>query len=57
MNIKRTPEKDKEIVDKLIEWFEEYNCYDGETLCQDDECLTEAPYLLAEILDDYLNKD
>lgn len=44
---------DKQIVDKLIQWFEDFNCYDGETLCQDDDCLIEAPYLLADILDEF----
>ena len=53
MNIERTPEKDKEIVDKLVKWFEEHNCYDGETLCQDDDCIIDAPNLLADILDEY----
>ena len=53
MNIKRSPEIDKAIVDELIKWFEEHNCYDGETLCQNDECIIDAPYLLANILDKY----
>lgn len=44
---------DKQIVDKLIQWFEDFNCYDGETLCQDDDCLIEAPYFLADILDEF----
>jgi len=53
MNIKRSPEIDKEIVDKLVKWFEEHNCYDGETLCQDDDSIIDAPNLLADILDEY----
>lgn len=44
---------DKQIVDKLIQWFKDFNCYDGETLCQDDDCLIEAPNLLADILDEF----
>ena len=43
----------KQIVDKLIQWFEDFNCYDGESLCQDDDCIIEAPYLLANILDEF----
>lgn len=44
---------DKQIVDKLIQWYEDFNCYDGESLCQDDDCIIEAPNILADILDEF----
>lgn len=57
LRTKRTSEIDKQIVDKLIQWYEEHNCYDGERLCQNDECIVDAPYILADILDEFLVKD
>lgn len=57
LRVRRSNELDKQIVDKLIQWYEEHNCYDGECLCQDDECIVDAPYFLADILDEFLVKD
>ena len=57
LKIQRSNELDKQIVDKLIQWYEEHRCYDGECLCQDDDSIIDAPNILADILDNYLVKD
>jgi hypothetical protein len=53
-NIERSVETDKAIVDEILLWCKENQVTSGEVLCQDDECIVDAPYLISDIIDKYL---
>lgn len=55
--IKRSAEQDKKIVDTLIKWYKDMGCMYAECLMQDDDAVTEAPVILANILDDILKPE
>lgn len=38
----------------LIEWYSEYELFDGETIMQNDNGLIEAPVVLSEIADNII---
>jgi len=42
------------VFEAVVNWFKKYQCYSGEEIMQDDECLLNAPELLADIADDTL---
>jgi hypothetical protein len=42
------------VVEAIINWCNKYQCNSGEMLCQDDDCMIESPYLVADIIDDIL---
>lgn len=44
----------RKVVDTIIQWCNKYNCTGGEMLCQDDDCMIESPYLVADIIDNVL---
>lgn len=52
--IERSSEIYKAIVDEILLWCKEHKVTSGETLCQDDECVIDAPYLISDIVDKYL---
>lgn len=52
--IKRSPEIDEAIVDEILLWCKENQVTSGEALCQDDDCIVDAPYLISAIIDKYL---
>lgn len=44
----------RKVVDKIIQWCNKYECTGGEMLCQNDDCIIESPYLVADIIDNIL---
>lgn len=50
----RSPEKDAEIVDRLIEWYRQVNAVDGESIMQSDEPQIEAAPFLADLADNVI---
>jgi len=54
VSYKSNIEKNKQIVEKIIEWCKKYNVSSGESLMQRDDPVIEAPVLIAEIIDDIL---
>ena len=48
----RTPEKDAEIVDRLLEWYKKVSAVSGECIMQSDTPQLEAAPLLADLADD-----
>jgi len=52
VTVERTPEKDREVVMRLIEWYRKNNAVDGEVIFQSDRCHETACELLAELADD-----
>lgn len=53
-NIERSAETDKAIVDEILLWCKENQVTAGEALCQNDDCIVDAPYLISDIIDKYL---
>lgn len=56
-SIQYTPESANEILDKVIEWMQHKNHYasaHGEGIMQSDDCLIDAPQLIANIVDKIL---
>ena len=49
-----TSEMKEAVYKKVIQWIEEHHAFAGEVLCQSDECIIDAPNLLAEIVDDII---
>lgn len=49
-----SPEAAQKTVEAIINWCKEYNISSGESLVQTDNGLIEAPYLVANIIDDIL---
>lgn len=49
-----TEEKKDQIVEAVLKWCIEHECTSGEMLCQDDDCIIDAPELLSDIIDDIL---
>jgi len=47
--------KKEEITNKILEFCFKHNCFCGETLMQDDDCLIESADLIADIIDDIIN--
>lgn len=45
----RTPEKDKEIADKVFEWFRKAEMYHPESLGQSDHTFLEGPTLIMDL--------
>lgn len=53
-----TSEKiNQQVVDWIIEWFKEHDCYNGEVICSSDDCQIYAANLLGQIADDILKID
>ena len=52
--IERSAKTDKAIVDEILRWCKENQVTTGEALCQDDDCIVDAPYLISDIIDKYL---
>lgn len=47
-----SPEAHKEVFDYLVQnFYKKYQSFDGETICQSDDCMIEAHQVLAEIAD------
>lgn len=46
-----TEDKKDKIIEHLMKYIKNHDCIDGEHLMQDDECLTDAPNVLCDILD------
>lgn len=44
----------EKVVEAVINWCNQHQCYSGEMLCQDDNCLIESPYLISNIIDNIL---
>ena len=40
------------IFEKLLAWYKEHKCYDGEAITQNDDCQVYAVDILAELADD-----
>jgi len=56
-SINYSPETADEILDKIIAWMEHKDHYasaHGEGIMQNDECIIDAPNLIADIVDDIL---
>lgn len=51
IDFKWTPEKKDEVIKRLEAWIIKYGATAGEVICQDDNCLIEAPYLIADLVD------
>lgn len=49
-----TPEKESLVFNKVIDYCIKNNCFAGEVLQQDDDCLIEAPNLLSDIIDNII---
>ena len=49
-----TKETLKEVVNEIFNYMETYNCYHGESLHQDDDCIIYAPDVLSNIIDNIL---
>lgn len=47
----------RKTVEAIINWCNRYRCDSAETLCQDDDCMIESPYLVAYIIDNILKFD
>lgn len=46
---------EKELIfERIVKYMEDNNCFSGESLHQDDECLISAPDVLSDIIDDIL---
>ncbi len=52
VTVERTPEKDYEVVMRLIEWYRKNSAVDGEVIFQSDRCHETACELLAELADE-----
>ena len=48
------PTMKDEVFARIIKYCTEHNCFEGETLQQDDDCLLDAPNVLSEIIDDII---
>lgn len=44
----------KKVMYEIFNYMEKYNCYSGEKLHQDDDCIIYAPEVLSEIIDNIL---
>ena len=44
-------DKKNEIIEELLTYFDEHSCWRGEAIHQNDDAISEAPTVLAEILD------
>ena len=49
-----TEEKKDAIIERLLKFCKEEQCVSGETLCQSDSCLIEAPNVLCDMIDDIM---
>ena len=54
MKIEWTPEKRIEVCDVLSEWLIKHNACSGECICQDDDCIIDAPELISTLVDDII---
>lgn len=46
--------KKNEIIEVLLNYFDDHACWYGEALCQNDDAIIDAPEILAEILDNII---
>lgn len=50
--IQYSPEVAQQVLDKIVKWMNEHpSAHSGEGICQNDECLIDAPELIASIVD------
>lgn len=50
--IEYSPEVAQKVLDKILKWMNEHSsAHSGEGICQNDECLIDAPELIASIVD------
>lgn len=50
-------DKKNEIIEALLNYFDEHSCWIGEAIHQDDDAIIEAPTVLAEILDNIIQPE
>lgn len=42
------------VMNRIFKYMQENNCFHGETLHQDDECILDAPNVLSDVIDNIL---
>ncbi len=42
------------VFDRVLEYFKEFESFHGESICQRDDTIIDAPYVLSDIADDIL---
>lgn len=57
ITINITDEKKDLILERIIKYCKEHDCYCGETLHQSDDCLIYAPDVLSDIIDNILKPE
>ena len=54
VTVERSPEKDNEVMVRLIDWYRKNSAVDGEVIFQSDKCHETACEFLAELADEVL---
>jgi len=54
VNIEETEEKKQQLFDRLIKYVKDFDCINGETVHQRDECVINAPEVLSDMIDNIL---
>jgi len=49
-----TDKKKDDVINAILNWCEEHNCSNGETLHQNDNCIIDSPDLISHIIDNIL---
>jgi hypothetical protein len=52
-----TPELRDAVFDKVMEYFKKHDAYCGESICQMDDPMIDAPYVMADIVDNIIKFD
>lgn len=52
-----TEEKKDKVIEMLEDWIITYHAFHGDGICQSDDCLIEAPYLLADLVDEVIKPE
>lgn len=51
IDYEETDEIKQKVFDEVIRYFEKHGAYSGEVICQSDNCIIDAPSVLARIAD------
>lgn len=54
VKVEVTAEKASEVMTAIIDWCKQYNCFHGECIMQSDDPQTDAPWLIAHLVDDVI---
>ena len=54
VSVDLTEDKKNAIVERVLAYYKEHEAFDGEVICQNDDCIIDATGVLADIADNIL---